>query len=173
MSCVLETIRLQLRSCQIEDVQIVHILWINDCIRYFLFDNRVISLDEAQSFVEDSLANFEQHGYGIWLVFERGNDSLVGFAGFLPSQEGTPSLIYGIHPDRWGCGYATEAASAVLNYALENLALSKVRADVDEPNVASVRVLEKLRMRRIGDAVVNGHPLIYFERSRSEEPINS
>ncbi|AFZ17896.1 GNAT family N-acetyltransferase [Allocoleopsis franciscana] len=173
MSCVLETIRLQLRSCQIEDVQIVHMLWINDCIRYFLFDNRVISLDEAQSFVEDSLANFEQHGYGIWLVFERGNDSLVGFAGFLPSQQGTPSLIYGIHPDRWGCGYATEAASAVLNYALENLALSKVRADVDEPNVASVRVLEKLRMRRIGDAIVNGHPLIYFERSRSEESINS
>lgn len=169
MSCVLETIRLQLRSCQIEDVQIVHMLWINDCIRYFLFDNRVISFDEAQSFVEDSLANFELYGYGIWLVFERGNDSLAGFAGFLRSQEGTPTLIYGIHPDHWGCGYATEAASAVLSYALENLALPKVRADVDEPNVASVRVLEKLGMRRIGDAVVNGHPLIYFERSPSEE----
>jgi [ribosomal protein S5]-alanine N-acetyltransferase len=135
MSCVLETTRLQLRPCQLDDIQLVYMLWTNDRIRYFLFDNRVISSDEAQSFVEDSLANFEQHGYGLWLVFVRGIDHIVGFAGFLPSEEGIPSLIYGVHPDRWGLGYATEAASAVLSYALEKLALAKVRADVDEPNV--------------------------------------
>jgi RimJ/RimL family protein N-acetyltransferase len=34
----------------------------------------------------------------------------------------------------------------VLSYALEGLALPQVKADVDEPNVASVRVLEKLGM---------------------------
>ena len=167
MSCVLETTRLQLRPCQLEDIQLVHTLWTSDRIRFFLFDNRVISSDEAQSFVEDSLANFEQHGYGLWLVFMRDIDHLVGVAGFLPSEEGTPSLIYGVHPDRWGNGYATEAASAVLSYALENLALPKVRADVDEPNIASVRVLEKLGMRRTGRAVVNEHPLLYFEKLRS------
>ncbi len=167
MSCVLETTRLQLRPCQIEDIQLVHTLWTNDRIRYFLFDNRVISSDEARSHIEDSLANFERHGYGLWLVFVRDIDRLVGFAGFLPSEEGTPSLIYGVHPDRWGYGYATEAASAVLSYALEKLALPKVRADVDEPNIASVRVLEKLGMRRTGREVVNGHPLLYFEKLRS------
>jgi RimJ/RimL family protein N-acetyltransferase len=167
MSCVLETTRLQLRPCQIEDIQLVHTLWTNDRIRYFLFDNRVISSDEARSHIEDSLANFEQYGYGLWLVFVRDIDRFVGFAGFLPSEEGTPSLIYGVHPDRWGYGYATEAASAVLSYALEKLALPKVRADVDEPNIASVRVLEKLGMRRTGREVVNGHPLLYFEKLRS------
>ena len=167
MSCVLETTRLQLRPCQIEDIQLVHTLWTNDCVRYFLFDNRVISSDEARAFVEDSVANFEQYGYGLWLVFLRDIDHLVGFAGFLPSEEGTPSLIYGVHPDRWGYDYATEAASAVLSYALEKLTLPKVRADVDEPNIASVRVLEKLGMRRTGREVVNGHPLLYFELSRS------
>ncbi len=167
MSCVLETTRLQLRPCQIEDIQLVHTLWTNDRIRYFLFDNRVISSDEARSHIEDSLANFEQYGYGLWLVFVGDIDCLVGFAGFLPSEEGTPSLIYGVHPDRWGYGYATEAASAVLGYALEKLALPKVRADVDEPNIASVCVLEKLGMRRTGREVVNGHPLLYFEKLRS------
>jgi RimJ/RimL family protein N-acetyltransferase len=55
----------------------------------------------------------------------------------------------------------------VLSYALEKLALPKVRADVDEPNIASVRVLEKLGMRRTGREVVNGHPLLYFEKLRS------
>ncbi|NEQ20689.1 MAG: GNAT family N-acetyltransferase [Microcoleus sp. SIO2G3] len=165
MTGVLETTRLQLRPCQIEDVQLVHTLWTNDYVRYFLFDNRVISPDEARSFVEDSLANFEQYGYGLWLVFERNLNHFVGFAGFLRLEEGTPSLIYGVHPDRWGYGYATEAGSAVLSYALEKLAIPKVRADVDEPNIVSVRVLEKLGMRRTGRDVVNGHPLLYFEKS--------
>lgn len=168
MNCVLETTRLQLQPCQIEDVQLVHALWTNERVRYFLFDNRVISPDEAHSFVEDSLANFEQYGYGLWLVFKRDIAHLVGFAGFLGSEDETPSLIYGVHPDFWGYGYATEAASAVLSYALEKLALPKVRADVDEPNIESVRVMEKLGMRQTGRAVVNGHPLLYFEKLRSE-----
>jgi RimJ/RimL family protein N-acetyltransferase len=43
-----------------------------------------------------------------------------------------------------------EAARIVLSYALEKLRIPKVRADVDEPNIASVRVLEKLGMRRTG-----------------------
>lgn len=169
MTYVLETTRLQLRPCCMEDIQLVHMLWANDLIRYFLFDNRVISSDEARSHIEDSLANFEQYGYGLWLVFERTIDHLVGFAGFLHSEEGTPSLIYGVHPDRWGYGYATEAASAVLSYALETLSVPNVRADVDEPNTASVRVLEKLDMKRTGREVVNGHPLLYFEKLRTED----
>jgi RimJ/RimL family protein N-acetyltransferase len=80
MSCELETTRLQLPPCQIEDIQLVHTLWTSDRIRFFLFDNRVISSDEAQSFVEDNLTNFEQHGYGLWLVFVRGNDCLVSYS---------------------------------------------------------------------------------------------
>ncbi|MEP0752940.1 GNAT family N-acetyltransferase [Trichocoleus sp. Lan] len=167
MSCVLETSRLQLRPCQIEDIQLIHTLWTSDRVRSFLFDNRVISSDEAESFVEDSIANFEQHGYGLWLVFMRDIDLFVGFAGFLRSEGGIPSLIYGVDPNRWGFGYATEAANVVLKYALENLVISQVRADVDEPNIASLRVLEKLGMRQTGRAVVNGHPLLYFEKSRS------
>src|SRR4028118_1719339 len=131
MSCVLETTRLQLRPCHLDDIQLVHMLWTHDLVRYFLFDNRVISSDEAQSFVEDSLANFERHGYGLWLVFVREIDRLIGFAGFLPSEEGTPSLIYGVHPDCWGYGYATEAASAVLSYALDKLALPDRKSVVE------------------------------------------
>lgn len=169
MSCVLETNRLQLRPCQIEDIQLVHALWTNDRVRYFLFDNRVISFDEARSHIEDSLVSFEQYGYGIWLVFERSIERLVGFAGFLGSEEGTPSLVYGVHPDCWGNGYAMEAARIVLSYALEKLRIPKVRADVDEPNIASVRVLEKLGMRRTGREVVKGRPLLYFEQSRLED----
>lgn len=161
-NCVLETTRLRLQPCQIEDLPLVHRLWTHEQIRYFLFDDRVISLNEVRSFIELSLKNFEKYGYGLWIVFAYGIDHLVGFAGCLRSS-GTPSLIYGVDPDLWGRGYATEAARAVLSYILEELVLPKVEVDVDEPNVGSIRVLKKLGMRQIGHSVVKGHPLVYFE----------
>jgi RimJ/RimL family protein N-acetyltransferase len=160
---MLETARLRLRPCRVEDLASVHELWAEERVRYFLFDDRVVSLDEVRSFIEASLESFARHGYGLWLVFA---PELVGFAGFLHSAEGPPNLIYGIDPGFWGHGYATEAAGAVLRYAFEELALPSVRADVDEPNTASVRVLEKLGMTRTKRAVVNGRPLLYFERVR-------
>lgn len=164
---VLETTRLQLRPCRrMDDAILLHTLCTNDRVRHFLFDNRTISLDEARSFVEDSGTNFAEYGYGLWLVFARVNiKRLVGFAGCLPSKAEIPSLIYGIHPDYWGRGYATEAADAVLKYMLETLNLPLVKADADEPNLASVRVLEKIGMVKKGNAVVNDKPLVYFERS--------
>ena len=160
----LETARLLLRPSCVDDSERVHALWADERVRLFLFDGRVISPDEARSFIEASVSSFEGHGYGLWLVFERRPGRLVGFAGLLRSDGESPNLLYGIHPDFWGRGYATEAAGAVLRYAAESLGVARVRADVDEPNVASVRVLEKLGMRRVGRAVVTGRPLLYFER---------
>lgn len=163
----LETSRLRLQPCRIEDIEQIHALWTNEHVRRFLFDDRVISRAEARSFVEASLANFERCGYGLWLIFARDNNHLVGFAGLLRSEEEAPNLIYGIVPDFGSEGYATEAAGRVMRYALETLALAKVQADVDEPNVESVRVLEKLNMKRVNRAVVGGRPLLYFETTES------
>jgi [ribosomal protein S5]-alanine N-acetyltransferase len=170
MKQVLETTRLQLRPCQQDDLQRIYLIWINSSVRRFLFDDRVISLDEARSFVESSSGDFERHQYGIWLGFVRDTDQLVGFAGLLHSEE-APNLIYGVVPEYWGQGYATEAAIAIIDYALKHLCLPKVSANVDEANAVSVRILQRLGMKQIGREIVHNSPLLYFERSASEEVI--
>lgn len=162
MKLSIETPRLKLKLCHLKDLEAIHALWTNDRIRYFLFDDRVISSDEARLFIQDSLTNFEQYGYGLWLIHLRHNHSLIGFAGCLQSENETPSLIYGIHPDYWNEGYATEAASTILRY-VSSLEFTRIVADVDEPNVASIRVLKKLGMRQTKQAVINQKPLLYFE----------
>lgn len=56
-----------------DDAILLHSLCTNDRVRHFLFDDRIISLDEARSFVEDSSTNFAEYRYGLWLVFARVN----------------------------------------------------------------------------------------------------
>ena len=48
----------------------------------------------------------------------------------------------------WGRGYATEAARAVLDFGFRELDLHRVYATCRPANVASIRVMEKLGMRR-------------------------
>lgn len=163
MKLEIETERLRLTPCRLEDLNEIHALWTNDKVKYFLFDNRTISLEESRSFVEASLDNFAKHGYGIWLVYERDNENSIGFAGLLKSDAEMPRLLYGLHPDYWKRGYATEAAQAVVDYAFNTLGFLSVVSDVDEPNADSVRILEKLGMKQTKRAIVNGNPILYYE----------
>jgi RimJ/RimL family protein N-acetyltransferase len=154
--------RLELRASVLGDLGELHALWTDAEVRRFLFDDRRISESEAQAFVQASVVDFAARGYGIWLVFEKGRRRLAGFAGLLRNPEGPPNLVYGIRPDLAARGYATEAARAVLDHSFAALGLAEIAADVDEPNAASIRVLEKLGMRQVRRGEVNGRPLLYF-----------
>lgn len=56
-------------------------------------------------------------------------------------------LGYVLHRDRWGQGYATECAAAMLRLGFGELGLCRISAFCDPGNVASSRVLIKIGMR--------------------------
>ncbi len=60
------------------------------------------------------------------------NDSAEGELGWIISK------------DYWGNGYAAEAASAIINFAIQELKIRKFIAHCDSENVSSSRVMEKL-----------------------------
>ncbi|MCP6759591.1 MAG: GNAT family N-acetyltransferase [Fischerella sp. CENA71] len=160
---LLHTDRLYLRPCQLEDLDSLHELWCDADIRRFLFDDRQISREEAQSFIEASIASFSNHSYGIWLFFENHSDKIAGFTGLLQFTEELPSLIFGVRPQLWGHGYATKAVLTMLDYAFADLGLKYIVADVDEPNDRSIHVLERIGMSQTKRAIVNERPLLYYE----------
>ena len=65
-------------------------------------------------------------------------------------EEGGYSLGYVFHREVWGQGYATEAARGLLAYAFQTLGAHRVSAQCNPKNRASVRVLQRLGMRREG-----------------------
>ncbi|MFJ5761073.1 GNAT family N-acetyltransferase [Neobacillus sp. NPDC093182] len=56
-------------------------------------------------------------------------------------------IYYGIQEAYQGCGLATEAAEAILDYCLNTIGLKKVIATVHPENTASKRIIERLGMK--------------------------
>ena len=81
--------------------------------------------------------------YAIWMI-ERKDGTHIGelcFKGI--TEEETAEIGYGIAENYQGCGYATEAVSALVDWALKQPGVSCVTAETEESNIASQRVLQK------------------------------
>ncbi len=144
MGHVLATERLVLRPVTAHDHAALLAHWTLPDVRRFLFDGVALSACELTDTIEDSVRDFAVAGYGIWLILEHDRAGLVGTAGLRPLEELGLEIFYSLAPGSWGRGYATEAARAVLEYALGPLGLPEVLAEVDEGNAASVAVIKRL-----------------------------
>ena len=81
--------------------------------------------------------------YAIWMI-ERKDGTHIGelcFKGI--TEEETAEIGYGIAENYQGCGYATEAVSALVDWALNQPGVSCVTAETEQSNIASQRVLKK------------------------------
>jgi RimJ/RimL family protein N-acetyltransferase len=85
---------------------------------------------------------------GEYAVVLEGSGELIGVCGPVYREiEGAllPELGWDLRRDRWGHGYATEAAKAVLPYAAE-LGLRRVYSLIDPANTRSQGVARRLGM---------------------------
>ncbi len=110
-------------------------------------------LDRAGSdaLVGRIVAHFDRHGFGPWAVEIPGVTDCAGFVGLMvPAFEAhfTPCIEVGwrLAQAFWGKGYATEAASAALDYAFDVLDGDEVVAITVPANRQSRAVMERLGM---------------------------
>ena len=84
-------------------------------------------------------------------VWVREPQRLVGWCALtITSQQHEAELGYALNRGYWGQGYIPEAARALLAFGFTTLELHRVFATCHPDNGASVRVLQKLGMRREG-----------------------
>jgi [ribosomal protein S5]-alanine N-acetyltransferase len=112
----------------------------------------------------------QKWGFGLWAVVHKPNWAVIGFCGLslFDNVDGQREVEIGyrLASDYWGQGLATEAARAVRDHALGQLALRRLIALIDAENVRSIRVAEKIGLRHEKDTLFRDKPVrVYAIRS--------
>jgi [ribosomal protein S5]-alanine N-acetyltransferase len=92
------------------------------------------------------------HGF---TILHRVSGATIGSCGYKgpPDVDGAVEIAYGIDPAYRGRGYATEAARALVEYAMSNDQVRVVRAHTRPDGKASMRVLGKLGFTCVGEVL--------------------
>ncbi len=78
----------------------------------------------------------------MWVIESSGDKALIGYIASRRSAA-TVDIGFVIDPPRWGRGFATEAASALVDELARVHGLQRIVAICDTNNKASARVLQK------------------------------
>jgi RimJ/RimL family protein N-acetyltransferase len=107
---------------------------------------------EAIAMIERNLTRLEADSrFGSWAVVDRSTGVPVGSVILkpLPDGEGEVEIGWQLHPDSWGNGFASEAASAVLDRGVAD-GLPEVCAVTYLDNHRSVAVCRRIGMSLLG-----------------------
>lgn len=109
-------------------------------------------------------------GYGYWSFVERASGAFVGNGGLAQFERGIPELQdypeagWAFVPDAWGKGYATEAMTAILEWA-DAAKLGEIRCIIAPANAASHNVAVKLGFAKFAESHdVIGELFIYSRK---------
>jgi RimJ/RimL family protein N-acetyltransferase len=119
---------------------------------------------------EATIARFQSgwktRGYAPWGVFA--DERLIGQCGlnFVPEFDET-EVLWALHPEAWGKGYATEAARAALTFGFDTIGLGSIFAVTKPDNLASQAVMKRLGMIYRRDVVYRDIPSVWFDRTKA------
>jgi RimJ/RimL family protein N-acetyltransferase len=141
----LETARLKLIAPTIDHLEAHQRMYSDGQVMQYL--GGAMERGEIWERLAATVGHWFLRGFGIWAVQEKSTGNIVGRAG-LRYPDGVPGIEAGwvFSRESWGKGYATEAASATLDYAFDHLQLERVNAVVHRDNVGSQQVARKLGM---------------------------
>ncbi len=161
----LETERLILKPLEARDLPAYREIWGNPNVTRWLSSSEQLGREVADRAVAAWAKHLKTHGYAPWAVVHKETGALMGHCGLQFLKEwGHPEVLYMLDEPWWGVGYATEAAMTAAAFGLGALRLDRIGGMAFEENAASIRVLEKCGLTRVGSITFRGDELIYFER---------
>lgn len=175
----LETQRLILRSFQMTDLDTMAAIDADPKVCEFL--PALGTRENTTAVIKRIMTHEQQKGYSLYAVELKAMHKMIGWIGLIaPSFEDhfTPAVEIGwrLASQHWNQGFATEGATAVLDYAFTTLRLEEVVSFTTEKNMASRRVMEKIGLQHdlkddFNHPNLPGHPLekhVLYRLKRSQ-----
>jgi RimJ/RimL family protein N-acetyltransferase len=144
---ILETSRLCLRKIQTDDYKDISSI-LQDIDVMYAWEH-AFSDGEVIQWIDENIMRYDRDGYSYWAVIEKTSDRLIGVTGLISEEADDENYVgigYIYKKSYWGNGYASEAASACIDYAFNVLHLSEITAQIRPENTVSRKVAERLGM---------------------------
>ncbi len=155
----LETDRLSLRTPGPGDADALYDLFTDSEVMHGLGKEPVSAREEARAMIDEWIGAWRRDGLGPFIIETTAiNRDVVGQAGLMifdrrdwtrstwadAGTRGQPELGWALMRAHWGCGYATEAAAAIREWAQERLSIDRLVSLISPDNVRSQRVAQRL-----------------------------
>ncbi|MET9885422.1 GNAT family N-acetyltransferase [Streptomyces sp. NPDC006430] len=116
-------------------------------------DGSTLDLEQTAEWIERSEDEWDEEGFGLLAVELLASGELIGAVGlsvpeFLPEVLPAVQISWRLGRQFWGQGYASEAAHATLEFALQDRGLDRVIAINRAGNEDSENVIRKLGMEQ-------------------------
>lgn len=150
MGIQLETSRLILRPWKESDLKPFYALNSNpEVMRYF---PGCLTREQSDALAHKLKNIIETQAWGLWAVELKQGGDFIGFTGLnaQPSQfsfSPCTEIAWRLQQKYWGQGFATEAATACLNFAFDSLKLNQVVAFTAVQNTRSQALMQRLGMQ--------------------------
>lgn len=145
IECI-NTERLQLRKMVKADAKRLLAIWSDPDVTKYMNITHFTHEDQALEMIEllDQLA--DQQKALRFTIFEKASNHIIGSCGFnmFDFDHAITEIGYDLAKVHWGKGYATEAITALIDYAFTHLAMNTIVAKVEAANINSIKVLKKL-----------------------------
>lgn len=163
-----QTERLSAERLEQDHLEFIHRMNKDDQVMAYLGGKR--SREQTLEYMEHNLAHWDKYGYSIWILRENATGILVGRGGLrntVMDQKDEVEVAYGLLPEYWNRGLATEFLKAVVDIGLSQLGLSGLVCVANPDNLASRRVMEKAGFEFERELVYKGQPQLLFRRDNS------
>lgn len=141
----IKTKRLGLRLLVASDIDCLDVLESDPEVKQY-FPDGARDRAKTEDMIKRFILAFEEKGLPCFLLFDLESGEFIGRAGFGVTETGDTEVGYVLHKKFWGKGYASEAVTALLEYAKTNIDVDYIIAYADTGNIGSTRVMEKCGM---------------------------
>jgi len=127
--------------------------------------------EQTAVYLADNLRHWDDHGFGLWIVYERDGAVPIGRALLRHLVvDGTDDVEtgYAFYEPYWGRGLASEVLRACLDIGFGHLQLPAIVAVTSPSNFASQHVLRKAGLACERTFEHHGAPALLFRITRAE-----
>ncbi|MBD1883343.1 GNAT family N-acetyltransferase [Microcoleus vaginatus] len=160
---ILKTQRLVLKQILDSDLNTLHRIFTDSYVRRYLCDGEIWSLQQVEEMLAENQKLFSEKKFGLWSIETNTEQEVIGFVGlWYFFEEEQPQLVYALLPTATKKGYASEAATKILDYGFDELGFNYLVASCDRPKIEAQKVAERLGMRQVEERFMNGNPILFF-----------